>query len=266
VSVGQRGGPASPSGGLRLDEDFHVHSTFSDDAASTVAENVAAAQERGLSTLCLADHVRRDTAWLPEFLGAVSAYRQTPGLRVLSGVEAKILDVTGRLDLPPSLGDIDGGSQDAPDLVLIADHQFPGEHGPLHPSRLRAAVEQEELAAQDAIEQLVRATVRAAVHAKNTGIRPLVAHLFSVLPKSGLAEDQVPPPLLRELAAGLAASQAMVEVNEKWRCPSARTIGALRAGRVPLVAGSDSHHCRDIGRYASVRAAGAVGAAEAIAW
>jgi putative hydrolase len=253
----------STSASVRLDEDFHVHSTFSDDAASTVAENVETARERGLSTLCLADHVRRDTAWLPEFLGAVSAYRQLPGLRVLAGVEAKILDATGQLDLPPSLGerdpdpDPDGGSQPAPDLVLIADHQFPGQHGPLHPDRLRTAIGQEELSAQDAIEQLVRATVRAAVRAKNTGLRPLVAHLFSLLPKAGLAEDQVPPPLLRELAAGLAASQAMVEVNEKWRCPSARTIAALRAARVPIVAGSDSHHCRDIGRYASVRAAGA---------
>ncbi len=95
--------------------------------------------------------------------------------------------------------------------------------------------------------------MRAAAHAKESGIRPLVAHLFSLLPKAGLAEDQVPPPLLRELATGLASSEAIVEVNEKWRCPSARTIGALSAAGVPIVAGSDSHHCRDIGRYASVR-------------
>ena len=243
---------------LRLDEDFHVHSTFSDDGASTLAQNVASAQERGLGTLCLADHVRRDTAWLPEFLGAVSAYRRLDGLAVLAGVEAKILDASGQLDLPPGLrgrhADAGADAPDGLDLILIADHQFPGEDGPLHPARLRAAIERRELPAQDAIEQLVRATVRAAAHAKESGIRPLVAHLFSLLPKAGLAEDQVPPPLLRELAAGLASSEAIVEVNEKWRCPSARTIGALSAAGVPIVAGSDSHHCRDIGRYASVRA------------
>ncbi|HEY3907271.1 MAG TPA: PHP domain-containing protein [Streptosporangiaceae bacterium] len=243
------------SAALRLDEDFHVHSTFSDDGASTLAENVETAQERGLSTLCLADHVRRDTAWLPEFLGAVSAYRRLDGLAVLAGVEAKILDAAGHLDLPPGLRGrhADADAADGLDLVLIADHQFPGEGGPVHPARLRTAIEQRELSAQEAIEQLVKATVRAAAHAKKTGLRPLVAHLFSLLPKSGLAEDQVPQPLLRELAAGLADSEAMVEVNEKWRCPSARTIGALRAAGVPIVAGSDSHHRRDIGRYASVR-------------
>jgi putative hydrolase len=245
------------SAAVRLDEDFHVHSTFSDDGTSTLAENVQAAQERGLGTLCLADHVRRDTAWLPEFLRAVSAYRQLPGLAVLAGVEAKILDAAGQLDLPPRLPGADAPAR--LDLVLIADHQFPGEDGPVHPARLRAAIEQRELSAQDAIEQLVQATVRAAAQVKRTGIRPLVAHLFSLLPKSGLAEDQVPSPLLLELAAGLAGSGAMVEVNEKWSCPSPRTIGALRAAGVPIVAGSDSHHCRDIGRYASVRAAVAPG-------
>jgi putative hydrolase len=43
-------------------------------------------------------------------------------------------------------------------------------------------------------------------------------------------------------------------VNEKWSCPSPRTVAALAAAGVPLVAGSDSHHCRDIGRYDSVAA------------
>ena len=50
----------SAGGGLELalDEDFHVHSTFSD-GESSLAQNVRAARERGLRTLCLVDHVRR---------------------------------------------------------------------------------------------------------------------------------------------------------------------------------------------------------------
>src|ERR1700685_314227 len=99
-----------------LDEDFHVHSTFSD-GESSLAENVQAARERALRTLCLVDHVRRGTAWLPELTPAVAPFRTQPGPRVLAGVEAKILDTSGRLDLPSGLDGID--------LVLIADHQFP---------------------------------------------------------------------------------------------------------------------------------------------
>jgi putative hydrolase len=225
-----------------LDEDYHVHSTFSDDAESTVADNVRAARERGLRTLCLADHVRRDTAWVPEFAATVAAYRGQPGPRVLAGVEVKILDSAGRLDLPPRLDGID--------LVLIADHQFPGDDGPVHPERVRAAVVSGKLTASEAIERLCAATANAL---GATDRRRLLAHLFSLLPKIGLDEVMVPAPLLARLAARIASSGALVEVNEKWSCPSARTVAALVRAGVPVVAGSDSHHCRDVGVYRSVR-------------
>jgi putative hydrolase len=229
------------TGHVALHEDFHVHSTFSD-GASTLAENVQAARERGLRTLCLVDHVRRDTAWLPDFTVAVSRYRDRPGMRVLAGVEAKILDTSGQLDLPPGLDGID--------LVLIADHRFPAEHGPVHPAEVRAAIQNGAMSPAAAIEQLCEATARAL---EATDRRPLIAHLFSVLPKIGLDEAMVPEPLLAHVAKRIADTGAMAEVNEKWSCPSARAVTALARAGVPLVAGSDSHHCRDIGVYRSVR-------------
>jgi putative hydrolase len=42
-------------------------------------------------------------------------------------------------------------------------------------------------------------------------------------------------------------------VNEKWSCPSVPVVAAMAAAGVTLVAGSDSHHCRDVGRYDTVR-------------
>jgi putative hydrolase len=45
----------------------------------------------------------------------------------------------------------------------------------------------------------------------------------------------------------------MVEINEKWGCPSARTVAAMAHAGVRVVAGSDSHHRRDVGVYRSVR-------------
>jgi putative hydrolase len=233
---------------LALDEDFHVHSTFSD-GASSLAQNVRAARDRALRTLCLVDHVRRDTAWLPEFTAAVAPFRQQPGPRVLAGVEAKILDISGRLDLPPGLGDID--------LVLIADHQFPGEGGPVHPAQAREAIGRGGMTAAEAVERLCEATANA-VNA--TDRRRLVAHLFSVLPKMGLDEAMVPEPLLAELARRVALAGAMVEINEKWACPSARTVAAMARAGVTVVAGSDSHHCRDVGVYRSVRVTAGAGA------
>ncbi len=228
--------------GVALDEDFHVHSTFSD-GRSTLAENVVTARARRLRTLCLVDHVRRDTAWLPEFAAAVAPYRGLPGMRVMAGVEAKVLDTSGRLDLPPRLDGID--------VVLIADHQFPGDDGPVHPDRVRAAIGDGSMTEAEAIERLCAATEKALSAVDRTS---LLAHLFSLLPKMGLDEAMVPGALLSDLARRAAQAGAMAEINEKWSCPAPRTVAALARAGVPLVAGSDSHHARDIGVYDSVRA------------
>jgi putative hydrolase len=226
---------------IRLDEDHHVHSVFSDDAVSTLAENVAAARERGLRVLCLADHVRRDSAWVPDFLSAVAALRPVPGLEVLAGVEAKILDQTGQLDLP-------AGAAGA-DRVLIADHQFPAAVGPVDPREMAGALARGEITAEETIGGLIEATSGAL---KMAG-RPQLAHLFSILPKLGLAESSVPDQALGHLARQARVSGALLEVNEKWACPSPRSVRAFAAAGVPLVASTDSHDCRDIGAYASVR-------------
>lgn len=226
---------------IALDEDFHVHSACSDGAA-TLAENVEAARARGLRTLCLVDHVRRDTGWLPSFTAAVSCFRGQPGPRVLAGVEAEILDGSGTLDLPPL--------PDGIDLVLIAGHRFPGVAGPLHPDEVRAALADRKLYVTEAIEQLCEATALAFCRVDR---QPLLAHLFSLLPKIGLDETMVPEPLLAHLAKRIAHAGTLVEVNEKWSCPSARTVRALARAGVSLVAGSGGHHCREIGVYRSVR-------------
>ena len=226
---------------LRFDEDHHVHSTFSDDAVSTLAENVALARERGLRVMCLSDHVRRDSDWVPGFLSAVAALRPVPGLEVLAGVEAKILDRAGHLDLPE-------GAAGA-DRVLIADHQFPGDHGPVDPSRMREAIAAWQITAPEVVSCLVDATAAAL----QAAARPQLAHLFSILPKMGLDESAVPDEAVGYLAQQAREAGAVVEVNEKWACPSARTLRAFAAAGVPVVASTDSHYCRDIGGYVVAR-------------
>jgi putative hydrolase len=230
---------------LALDEDHHVHSTFSDDAMSTVAENVDTARLRGLRALCLADHVRHDSAWVPDFVSAVDALRPVPGLDVLAGVEVKILDRTGRLDLPECIG--------GTDVVLIADHQFPGDLGPVHPRAMRDAIASGLVTAGEVIDCLIDATAGALMTATQLDQRPQLAHLFSVVPKMGLDEEAVSDRAIGQLARQARAAGARLEVNEKWACPSARAVRAFAEAGVDLVASTDSHDCRDIGAYSWVR-------------
>lgn len=215
--------------------DHHVHSTFSDDAVASLGENIAAAHERGLTTVRLVDHVRSSTTWVPEYLAALRA-EPTLGLTVLTGVETKLLDTAGRLDLPPGLPPLDA--------ILIADHQFPGTDGPWTPSETIA----KNLAPADAAGLLVTAYVNAMAAIENGQL----AHAFSILPKIGLGEDDLSDEHLREWATTAAATGTLVEINEKWGCPGPRAIRAALAAGVTLVASTDSHRAADVGRYERV--------------
>jgi hypothetical protein len=73
--------------------------------------------------------------------------------------------------------------------------------------------------------------------------------LFSVLPKLGLEERDVPPDLIDSLAIAAAESDARIVVDEHWRCPTVRTLRPFLRHGVPLLLGSGSHDSETIGRY-----------------
>jgi len=222
-----------------LHGDHHVHSTFSDDAVSTLAENVAAASSIGLTTLRLVDHVRQSTTWVPEYLTAVRELEIPDGLTVLTGVEAKILTAAGELDIPVLPAGID--------RILIADHQFPGVDGPLGPTAVLERIAA-GWAKDDVLDQLVDALI--AAMQRHPGNQ--LAHCFSILPKIGLSEGELGAERVEAWARAAAASDTLVEVNEKWACPEPRTLRALRAAGAEIVASTDSHVASDVGCYECV--------------
>ncbi|GGR40897.1 PHP domain-containing protein [Streptomyces roseolus] len=225
--------------------DLHTHTGFSD-GHDPLGAVVAAAEAAGLGTLVVTDHVRADTAYLPEYVAAVRDARASTPVRLVCGVEAKILDTDGRIDLP---GDLTGIEH-----VALADHRFPLPDGPAHPDSVRALLHEGRLAPDEALRLLVLATARA-VERVPEGRTAHVAHLFSVLPKTGLDEDGVDAALLEPLARACRERDTAVELNEKWRCPSVRTARLLHRAGVRLAAGSDAHRARDVGRFPWVAAA-----------
>jgi putative hydrolase len=228
--------------------DGHVHSTFSD-GVSSIAEDLDAAVAAGLTRLTLVDHVRGTTTWVPEMVRAVDALRDAaaltaPMVEIRCGVEAKVLDQTGRLDLP--------GAMDGVDVILIADHRFPGPDGPLDPALVARWLRDRSVEPRSVIELLMRALIEAV---RRSPLPSVVAHPLSILPKLGLEATLVPPDWLAALAARCRESGAAIEVNEKWACPSPDAVRLIHAQGVRLVAGSDAHHASAIGRWVSVRAA-----------
>ena len=223
--------------------DYHVHSTFSDDAVSSPSENIAAAHTIGLRELRLVDHVRQSTTWVPDFVAAVAAEQVPDGLMIVTGVEAKILDSAGRLDIP---SDLIIGVRGV-DAVLIADHQFPGTDGPWSPREVRERIGR-GLAASDAIDLLVGALIAAMESVSAAQL----AHCFSILPKVGLNEDDLSAQHLDAWASAAARTGTLIEVNEKWACPGPRALLAAHQAGATIVASTDSHIASDIGRYERV--------------
>lgn len=235
---------------IRLDEDHHVHSTFSDGTTS-IAENIVVAGERGLRKLGCVDHVRRDSAYLPSYVAAVRAARSHTDIALTIGIEAKILNDAGALDLPADITGVE--------VLYVADHQFPGETGPLSPRQMRASLADGARTAGGAVQQLVRATAGAlrtarTVHVAGAEPAIVVAHLFSIVPKLGLDESCIPDSDLGELVDAMLETSAILEVSERWKCPSERVVRAAHARGVSIVASTDSHRAADIGRYNYVAA------------
>ena len=221
----------------RLVQDMHVHSTFSD-GRNSIAENVAEAEGLGLAELTCVDHVRESTDWVAAYVAAVEEARRHTALTLHCAVEAKILDTEGRLDLPADLRGVDA--------IYAADHQVPTAGGPQDPAAVRLRIADGAVSADAVVEALVAATAASVRRYDHV----VIAHLFSVLPKLGLTEDGVPLALIDELAAAAAERGARIEVDERWRCPSARTLRPFLVRGVPLLLSTDSHRRETIGRFA----------------
>lgn len=84
--------------------DTHTHTLASGHAYSTVLENAAAAERKGLKLLCITDHA-------PEMPGAPHYWyfnnqrilpRFLHNVGILRGVEANTMNTEGQIDLPTS--------------------------------------------------------------------------------------------------------------------------------------------------------------------
>jgi putative hydrolase len=117
--------------------------------------------------------------------------------------------------------------------------------GPHTPKEVKELILHGTLSPAGVIEAIVTSTANAL--RRHSPV--VLAHLFSVLPKLGLGEDQVPQDLLEGLAQATAQTAGQIEISERWRCPSARTLRPFLDSGVQLLLSTDSHRRETIGRY-----------------
>ena len=86
---------------MRIIADMHTHTIASGHAYSTLQENLRAAKERGLLFMAMTEHgPAMPHAPHRYYFGNLSVLpREVDGVRLLTGVEANILNTDGELDL-----------------------------------------------------------------------------------------------------------------------------------------------------------------------
>ncbi len=221
---------------MNINQDMHIHSTFSD-GVHTIEENVNQAETIGFNQICCVDHVRASSDWLPDFVNTVENVRQKTNITVNCGIEAKILNENGDLDIPIITDGID--------FLYAADHQVPFGDRFFSPKEIRVMIKENTVAKDEVIEAIINSTMNVMKNYKNV----VIAHLFSVLPKIGADEDDVTERQLENLASIAKKTSAKIEIDERWKCPSIRTVSHFQNSSVPVLFSSDSHRKETIGKY-----------------
>lgn len=222
--------------------DYHTHTRYSH-GRGTVAQNAAAARARGLYEVAIADHGHRSWPWVrttPAGLQAMrrevaAVNRKQRGIRVLAGVEANVISLSGELDVPREvLAQLD--------VVLI------GLHPAIIPPTLKDGW------SLIGLNRLGRFSIMAAARARSANTEALVAAVYRNEVDIVAHPGWQLPVDTRELARACAKRQTAMEINagHGGMTPEYCRI-ALQEGAY-LCIGSDAHDPTRVGDFAAALA------------
>lgn len=100
-----------------------MHTSYSD-GKDSVSDMIRCAIDLGYEEIGFTDHVRKTTEWIPEYLDELDARKKEfqDRIRIVAGVEVKLCDWHGRLDMQDDW-------YDAGLRVVAAIHRIPNEDG-----------------------------------------------------------------------------------------------------------------------------------------
>ncbi len=201
--------------------DMHIHSDFSD-GLNTPREIVEFALTRRFDSICITDHVSRDTGWLDDFLMEIKALRNEfeGRIEILAGLEVEVLDMRGNLDVDPT-------RVSSADLVLASFHWIPGKSGRMS----WRAIRMDRAIALENWFTAMRAVLR------NKQVK-MIAHPGFILKSYKI---EIPTYVKEEVAVLAGRSGVVFEHNHKYRVPDDEFLSLLQTEGVRILPGSDAH-------------------------
>lgn len=213
--------------------DRHVHSTYSDGTA-TVGEIAARALELELVEVAVVDHVRRDSGYVADYVREVRDVSASTGLPMLAGIETKVADQAGSLD-------VSAPQVEAADLVVASVHRFPLGGRLVYPS---------ELAAEECREVEYRLTMAAL----ESGGFDVMGHPGGM---SMRATGAFPLRWYADIIRACADSGVAFELNAAYHAGVESALAPHLVERgCPVSLGSDAHDVGTIGAWLALWPAG----------
>jgi len=108
----------------RINQDNHMHTNWTDGTCS-VKEMICAAEEKNLSSIAFTEHICKDSDYYLNFFKEVDELRKKSSLEILIGVEAKVINESGDID-------ISSENYDLAEIVLGSVHKLFKEGESLH--------------------------------------------------------------------------------------------------------------------------------------
>lgn len=212
-----------------LNGDWHTHSTFSD-GKNTPEEMVKAAISINLELIAITDHVNRKTDWLDGFSEEINRLKNKykNQILILSGIEAKAIDLKGNIDAQVEFFD-------KVDIVLGAIHRIPTTEDFMPKEQISKRKDE----ALTHWNQTILALL------KNPNV-DIIAHPTNLL---SLYQITVPLTMKKEIIGLAKGKDKAFESNIKYQVPDKEFIELLKENNVSIVKGSDAHSIEELKKF-----------------
>lgn len=209
--------------------DLHVHSQYTHGKGS-VQDIVQAGVRKNLEYLAITEHVRRESSWFEGFLSDMEAAKKEKDVKVISGIEAKVLDFHGKLDATERM-------IQTVDLIVASVHRIPSFHdmsGDLTVERVGRG--------KDRVAELYLRALGGIASNPEVDVVGHPFHLLKTLGIEGIGED-----CKLETARLFSAAGKAIEVNSYYHVPDLEFLKTCVKEGVKVSVGSDAHTLEDVG-------------------
>ncbi|MFH1642774.1 MAG: PHP domain-containing protein [Nanoarchaeota archaeon] len=210
-----------------MKEDLHIHSKFSD-GINSPEEIILAAIKHKFNRICITDHVRRTTAWLSAFSKEINILkkRYSDKITVMSGIEAKVIDLKGNLDILPEF-------KNQVDLIFGAFHRIPKG----------SAVYYKETETKSIAGVIKKDYIKSFLNLLKNPYLDIIAHPTRILQIMNieLTDDD-----MYTIAKAAQKSNKTFEYNTTYNLPNEKFFKILKNHNIKFIIGSDSHSIEGI--------------------